>query len=462
MYKLEIYDNRDLTKASGSVVYIYAKWKAEISFDANGHGTAPADVEIIGPDNVTLSTISETGWTFGGWYDGSDWETSNFIGNGGESIFFDKPMDLYAKWTAVDYTINYDPKGGTVIGDASFTKTYDTAITVDLATASLTGYTFDGWYVDDETFNTPYDKTNDDIYVDGTLTYTIYAKWIANTYTIEYDAKGGTITGATSFTKTYGTPYTGSLATPTRRGYIFGGWHKDDETFTYLYNKSNDDIYVEGTSTYKIYAKWTAINYIVSYNAKGGTITGDASFTKTYGTAITYNLASPSRAGYTFGGWYRDDNTFNVPYNKSNDDIYVEGTLAYTIYAKWTANEYKINYDTKGGTVVGSPSFIKTYGTPYGSDLKTPTRRGYAFGGWFRDDNTFNTPYNKNNDDIYVDGTLTYTIYAKWTAISYTVNYNVKGGSITGDAWFTKTYDTAYAENLKTPTRRGYTFGGWY
>ena len=330
---IEIYDNRDLTKASGSVVYIYAKWKAEISFDANGHGTAPADVEIIGPDNVTLSTISETGWTFGGWYDGSDWETSNFIGNGGESIFFDKPMDLYAKWTAVDYTINYDPKGGTVIGDASFTKTYDTAIIVDLATASLTGYTFDGWYVDDETFNTPYDKTNDDIYVDGTLTYTIYAKWTANTYTIEYDAKGGTITGATSFTKTYGTPYTGSLATPTRRGYIFGGWHKDDETFTYLYNKSNDDIYVEGTSTYKIYAKWTAIDYIVSYNAKGGTITGDASFTKTYGTAITYNLASPSRAGYTFVGWYRDDNTFNVPYNKSNDDIYVEGTLAYTIYA---------------------------------------------------------------------------------------------------------------------------------
>lgn len=47
------------------------------------------------------------------------------------------------------------------------------------------------------------------------MSYNIYAKWTPKTYTIHYNANGGTVS-PTSFTKTYETPYTENLAEPTK------------------------------------------------------------------------------------------------------------------------------------------------------------------------------------------------------------------------------------------------------
>ena len=82
------------------------------------------------------------------------------------------------------------------------------------------GYTFGGWNKADGTaWDYASDKVTDNI--------TLYAKWIANTYTVTFDTAGGT--EIAPITQGYGTAITAPAA-PTREGYTFIGWDKEIPT----------------------------------------------------------------------------------------------------------------------------------------------------------------------------------------------------------------------------------------
>ncbi|MBR4314137.1 MAG: InlB B-repeat-containing protein, partial [Lachnospiraceae bacterium] len=130
-------------------VDVYAKWKSTVSFNANGHGTAPASVEISGTQDIRLSSLSEIGWTFGGWYkSATEFTDDNFVGFGGDTITFNGPRILYARWKAIIiYNVNCHgafPTGTTERIDV------DDGHTITLETLSdVIGWTFDtthSWY----------------------------------------------------------------------------------------------------------------------------------------------------------------------------------------------------------------------------------------------------------------------------------------------------------------------------
>ncbi|MDE6411755.1 MAG: InlB B-repeat-containing protein, partial [Clostridia bacterium] len=52
------------------------------------------------------------------------------------------------------------------------------------------------------------------------------------------------------------------------------------------------------------------------------------------------------------------------------------------------------------------------------------------------------------------------TLYARWNAVTFTVTYNLDGG--TNNAANTATYTYGEGLTLANPTREGYTFDGWY
>jgi uncharacterized repeat protein (TIGR02543 family) len=79
------------------------------------------------------------------------------------------------------YTVNFDSQGGNSVS-AIADVTYDTAITAP-DDPTRTGYTFDGWYTD-TTYTTPWDFTNDTV----TENMTLYAKWTASEWWIDYRA----------------------------------------------------------------------------------------------------------------------------------------------------------------------------------------------------------------------------------------------------------------------------------
>ena len=127
----------------------------------------------------------------------------------------------------------------------------------ELATVSRTGYTFDGWKLNTTIIT---ETTN----VSTASDHTLIAQWTPNTYTLTFNANGGSVTSETKKV-TYNSTY-GELPTPERPGYTFTGW-KDALNNTY---SETDTVTI--TANTELIAQWTADNYTVTFNPNGGTV----------------------------------------------------------------------------------------------------------------------------------------------------------------------------------------------
>ena len=188
--------------------------------------------------------------------------------------------------------------------------------------------------------------------------------------------------------------------------------------------------------------------YTVTYNLNGGTNHADnpKSYTK-FDATIT--LKDPTRKGYTFKGWYSDSKL-----TKKVTKIASGSTGNKTLYAKW-AKTYTITYKLNGGTNNKSnpKSYTKIDAT---ITLKNPTRKGYTFKGWYSD-----SKFKKKVTKIAKGSTGNKTLYAKWAKNTYKITYKLNKGK--NSAKNPKTYTvTTKTITLKNPTRKGYTFIGWY
>ena len=168
-----------------------------------------------------------------------------------------------------------------------------------------------------------------------------------DTKTVSYDACGGSVS-PTSKTVTYYSKY-GELPTPTRTGYTFAGWY----TAASGGSRITSDSTVEASSGDTLYAHWTGNPYSVTYDANGGGTPSQAGKTVTYGSAYG-DLATVSRTGYTFAGWY----TQKEGGTKVTSSTTVETAENHTLYAHWTANQYTITFS---GAVAGSGSAGYSY-----------------------------------------------------------------------------------------------------
>jgi uncharacterized repeat protein (TIGR02543 family) len=154
----------------------------------------------------------------------------------------------------------------------------------------------------------------------------MHAQWQENTlppaqqYTITFDSHGGSEVAA--ITRDEGTAVE-KPADPTWNGYNFEGWYSAITEGT-----EYEWPYVL-TANLTMHAQWTAIPYSITYELSGGTNAAENPATYTVESpAIT--LAEPSRADYTFGGWY-DDAGFANPVT----EIPAGSTGDKTFYAKW-------------------------------------------------------------------------------------------------------------------------------
>ena len=174
----------------------------------------------------------------------------------------------------------------------------------------------------------------------GKIIWTITPKSIA--YTVNFDPNGGTVT-TKSKTVTYGETY-GSLPTPTRTGYRFSGWYTAKTGGTKI--ASNTMVGNSAGST--LYAHWKANQYTVTFDSNGGTVSTKSkkvTYNSTYGT-----LPIPTRAGYTFDGWY----TALTGGTKVTEDTVVTATANHTLYARWSpipAEPISIINDLKDQTI---------------------------------------------------------------------------------------------------------------
>lgn len=206
-------------------------------------------------------------------------------------------------------------------------------------------------------------------------------------------------------------------------------------------------------------------SYTVAYDANGASGTAPASATHSYPDSFALASANGlSRAGHSFGGWYRNAACTGTRYTAgqsvsgSTFSATENGTV--TLYAKWTAISSTVTLDAQSGSG-GTSSVTATYGSAMPSITK-PMRTGYTFGGYWTEANGKGTQY------YYASGasartwdkTSATTLYAKWTAKTSTVTLDAQGGS-GGTSSVTATYDSALPTVVK-PARTGYTFGGYW
>jgi uncharacterized repeat protein (TIGR02543 family) len=268
----------------------------------------------------------------------------------------------------------------------------------------------------------------------------LYAQWTANALTVTTDEQGGTAIDNTS-TTTGGSM--SSPGTPTRTGYTFTGWFVASSGGTQI-----SFPYTHGqTSSFTVYAQWSADSLVISYDSQGGTAIGNASTTT--GGSIASSPGTPTRTGYEFVGWFAGASggaAISFPYAHGQ-------TSSFTLYAQWTANALTVTTDEQGGTAIDNTS------TTTGASMSspgTPTRTGYTFTGWFvaSSGGTLITfPYAHGQ-------TSSFTLYAQWTANSLTVTYDSQlGSAITAGS---TTTGGSISASPSTPTRSGYTFTGWF
>ena len=251
------------------------------------------------------------------------------------------------------------------------------------------------------------------------------------------DEAKGTVTGGGEYRE--GTNAT-LTATP-NTGYNFTKWSDEatDNPYTFAVN---------GDVT--LTAQFDAINYNLSYELAGGAVATEnpASYT-IESEAITLN--NPTKTGYDFAGWTGTDltaATTTVTIAKGST-----GDRSYT--ATWTPTVYQIQYNYVGGSAEGNPS---TYTIETESfTLVNPTLKGYTFAGW--------TEIYSNTDrgmTVTIEKGSTGKLYfqARWTLNTYTIDYELNGGTVNGNNPTTFTVNSDDI-TLINPTKTGYTFAGW-
>ena len=397
-----------------------------ITFDAgngvfsNGYSTMNITADANGALASAVETPSLNGFTFAGWFDAA---------TGGNPVNVSDPFladtTVYAQWTESSqqptnyYTITFNAYTGQ-FADQSTTTTLMTDASGVLqslpTTPTKSGYNFVGWYTDA--------NAGDLVQVGHAFTSDamLYARWTPDystpvEYTISFYLNDGVNTGVYSTittTDSYGYHVLASLPVqPTRDGYDFAGW------FTETSGGTKIELLI--TNFYgdcPVYAQWTSqqvpvTGYTVTFDANGGTLTGDATMTTDANGNLGSLPSAPSWEGYTFTGW------FDAAIGGNEITTGTSFTANATVYAQWTANgdtptpgaSYTITFDANGGTLAEGVVNTRTTGTDgkLAGVVSAPVMDGYTFVGWFTATNG-----GEQVTTSYVF-TADATVYAQWT-----------------------------------------------
>ena len=330
---------------------------ASTGYEVDGYYAETSLTTRVADADGTLKNGSGSG--IAGWTNSS----GQFIGTA--------DADLYIKWQAKTITVTWDVNGGTALVPGTSSYTYNGS-TVALPTPTKAGYWFDGWYTlaDGGVQITEIGTTNKP---SSDVTY--YAHWTSKTYTDyrtfcveEYDItlhdnNGGSNNGSAKVT-TNGTSLT-TIVAPTRAGYEVDYYKaaadgvkvaEADGTLvgpvTDWTNSSHE--YTKGDDA-TMYAHWKYAQYDIAYYDKNS-----AAFSgvheEGYPTKHTYNTAttldSPTRAGYTFEGWYTVADCSSGKVTSLGATAYTSGPI--NLYANWTQNNWTLTMASSVGGGAGT------------------------------------------------------------------------------------------------------------
>ena len=307
------------------------------------------------------------------------------------------------------------------------------------------------WYVNSITMKSYTKEQFKSKYRFGGSNATLTAEWRTSGSGVTFNTNGGTFD--TTYVKSWNNGYYNASATSalrhysynesvttqpsgynwtpdsrvtSRTGYIFDGWYTAASGGTKIFNVDGTLVssvsgytdsskkWIKYDSNVTLYAHWISNTFSVYLNTQYPNTSGTTRVYYILNTPRTvngvtcyyysdsalstclpngYSITIPTKAGYTFGGYYTgtggsgtqyvnaSGNFVNNLYTKTPSSINTSYSTEVTLYAKWTPNNYTLTLNANGGSVSPTSKTV-TYGNTY-TDLPTPTRAGYTFGGWY-------------------------------------------------------------------------------
>lgn len=389
-----------------------------ITFDGNA-GILEGVASLVVTNNQVIGypsfpTATRMGYTFAGWMTNKvDWAVKK-----GDPVWLTEDVTAVAKWTANQYQVRYDTNdgsGGSSYKDIFFDENY----ILPEKDPKRIGYKFEGWFTQSEGG----EEVTEYTHLTRAENHTLYAHWTAGKYQVTFNpGEGATVFPATKEDVAYGSPY-GELPNPVREGFEFTGWYTSSGTLV------TPETNVTTAADHMLYAHWAGESYTVNQSVSDGcTLTVDAA--GEFGKSLGFSWTKGSKTGYT------ETNTIAVVTateggavlaaftNQTYADYTMTGTyypaITISVSSLFKPNTYRVSFESRGGSYVDSR--YVTYDSTYG-ELPTPTRTGYSFDGWF----TAAEGGAQVTKDTQVTITDTQTLYAHWTAKTYTVKAETDG-----------------------------------
>ena len=385
--------------------------KYTVKFDMNGRGDVIPQQEISTGGTVSKpANPTATGYTFGGWYKDANCNTAwNF-----NTDVVTANTTLYAKWTPTTYTITYKDKG-----DKEFSGTHKAghptqhtyATDTQLKGAGKMGYTFLGWFTNKECTEGPITILGATAY---TANITLYAKWDIRNLYIHAD-----------FVNNWGEP---------------APMTQDNNKAVYTYTTTLEPKAGSQTSPYNEGYHFHFVNTVEAPNNNKAYTYRDVQ-TPTGTNIDGPHLTDPGNPTIQFGLARKSLVTITLTLQSPNDEPKptVEiNALPYSTVTWEVDGEIVRSDELCEGAIITAP--------------EDPSKTGYTFAGW----------KNKDSQELFSQGKTTMpaqdvTFVAQWTPITYNITYN------NGNGIENSTYTIESEEiTLPTPTKTGYTFGGWY
>ena len=323
---------------------LYAKFTAKkfkvALIDTHGKAQVSYITVTFGGDFDGLPTLTDTGYTFKGWFDNKEGTGSVVTDETEVTTELADSYTLYAVWEIKKIKISFNKNEGTGTAEDREQVEYG-SVYGPLPTLTKVGYTFDGWTKSNNGTNyvNAWDK------VDSETDITLYAHFTAKQYSVMLvNVHGEQI--ISYITVTFGGKFVGLPATLSAEGYSFKGWYEDaagsgtavtDET----------EVTTELSDNYTLYAVWEPNPVVentvtITFNpGDDNTILGEATLTVTVdadGTISYIDLIVPdAREGFTFEGWYTGVDGDGTKVTSATQISELGGS--YTLYAKWTQVE---------------------------------------------------------------------------------------------------------------------------
>lgn len=523
-------DNKNL---EGNGVVTTAKVSCHIAFNENCSGTVnnlPGTKSYSQNVRLVMSSIdgpmwgcsfsipsdcysvTRPGYVFKGWASSPTSTTSiSTVYFGGSSDELTQTKTVYAIW-GKGYNLYFNKNTSSTVSNLQSTLTYEVGNSVaqSVAVPTRTGYTFGGFYADPEldagylcynasgglnssnvSFNDSANYRSMTFIKSGNWSYsgnvTLYAKWIANTYSFTLNNDGNN----TTVTVTYGSSIP-SVAPISKTGYTPQGYYTSTNGGgIQIYNASGEKTgnsyspYITSGVWYGtgnnlvLYAYYTPNNYgtnisimydgvernswsdvyatFDSYYSNSDTtyanIIDQQVWYVTYGSTVRISNITNFKAGYTLKNVVGID----VGISRPSDGVYEITVPANdcSIEIVLRKADFKITYNANGGNVDYTTDYIR-YGMVFGKTNiydYSLIPSGYINGGMSLNGNTFSINEN-NSSDGWHWGNFDYPYDGE---ISSNMQYTVVVESVRGSGWltFASPYDTS-SEGLGDPFIKGY------